>query len=105
MRQMLLNYIRAGYPGIYIVSHEEQRVEAEVKAVADALEMAAVIARRNPDAIGKAKQMLNNSALVSVREGLAEESACSRQLMGTANQLEAVMSTFEKRDPRFTNPE
>jgi len=73
--------------------------------LADALEMAAVIARRNPDAIGKAKQMLNNSALVSVREGLAEESACSRQLMGTANQLEAVMSTFEKRDPRFTNPE
>jgi enoyl-CoA hydratase/carnithine racemase len=68
----------------------------------DALAMAATIARRNPDAIGKAKQMLNNSALVSVREGLLEESNCSRQLMGTANQLEAVMSTFEKRDPLFT---
>jgi hypothetical protein len=48
--------------------------------------------------------MLNNSALVSVREGLIEESDCSRQMMGTANQLEAVMSTFEKREPSFTNP-
>lgn len=73
--------------------------------LADALEMAAVIARRNPDAIGRAKRMLNNSALVSVREGLIEESDCSRQLMGTANQLEAVMSTFEKREPKFTCPE
>jgi ATP-dependent 26S proteasome regulatory subunit len=32
-----MNYIRAGYPGIYIVSHEEQRVEAELKAVAERL--------------------------------------------------------------------
>ena len=38
MRQEITNYIRAGYPGIYIVSHEEQRVEAEVKAVANTLE-------------------------------------------------------------------
>ncbi|MBT3192502.1 MAG: AAA family ATPase [Verrucomicrobia bacterium] len=38
MRDKIVNYIRAGYPGIYIVSHEEQRVEAEIKSVADALE-------------------------------------------------------------------
>lgn len=38
MREQITNYIRAGYPGIYIVSHEEQRVEAELKAVADALD-------------------------------------------------------------------
>ncbi len=38
MRTQIMNYIRAGYPGIYIVSHEEHRVEAELKAVADALE-------------------------------------------------------------------
>jgi SpoVK/Ycf46/Vps4 family AAA+-type ATPase len=37
MRQQIQNYVRAGYPGIYLVSHEEQRVEAELKAVADAL--------------------------------------------------------------------
>jgi enoyl-CoA hydratase/carnithine racemase len=79
--------------------------ELSENPVADALEMAAVMARRNPDALRRAKQMLNNSALVSVREGLNEESDCSRQMIGTANQLEAVMSTFEKRDPRFTDPE
>ena len=37
MRTQIQNYIRAGYPGIYLVSHEEQRVEAELKAVAAAL--------------------------------------------------------------------
>ena len=35
MRQKLINYIRSGYSGLYIVSAEEQRVEAEIKAVAD----------------------------------------------------------------------
>src|SRR5260221_11722446 len=34
MRQKLTHYIRAGYAGLYFVSHEEQRVEAELKAVA-----------------------------------------------------------------------
>jgi ATP-dependent 26S proteasome regulatory subunit len=33
----IANYIRAGYPGLYLVSHEEQRVEAELKAVAEEL--------------------------------------------------------------------
>lgn len=30
----LINHIRAGYPGLYIVSPEEQRVEAELKQIA-----------------------------------------------------------------------
>lgn len=37
MKEQLKLYIRAGYPGLYIVSHEESRVEAELKAVADEL--------------------------------------------------------------------
>ena len=37
MRTQIQNYIRAGYPGIYLVSNEEQRVEAELKAVAAGL--------------------------------------------------------------------
>ena len=70
-----------------------------------ALQMAAQIARRNPDAVRKAKHMLNQSALVTVREGLVAESDCSRTLMGKANQLEAVMASFEKREPSFVDPE
>jgi hypothetical protein len=37
MKQMIMNYIKAGYPGIYIVSSEESRVECELKAVANGL--------------------------------------------------------------------
>jgi hypothetical protein len=34
MRNKIINYIRAGYAGIYLVSPEEQRVEAELKGIA-----------------------------------------------------------------------
>ena len=37
MRNTITNYIRAGYPGLFIVSHEEARIEAEIKAAASAL--------------------------------------------------------------------
>ena len=37
MREKLTHYIRAGYAGLYLVSHEEQRVEAELKAIAETL--------------------------------------------------------------------
>ncbi|MDB6027523.1 MAG: family ATPase [Verrucomicrobiales bacterium] len=36
MKDKLSNYVRAGYSGLYIVSHEELRVEKELKAVTDA---------------------------------------------------------------------
>ena len=38
MKTQITNYIRAGYPGIYLVSSEEARVEAELKAIATALD-------------------------------------------------------------------
>ena len=34
MRNKIINYIRAGYPGLFLVSPEEQRVEAELKGIA-----------------------------------------------------------------------
>src|ERR1051326_938102 len=34
MKSKIINYIRAGYPGLYLVSPEEQRVESELKAIA-----------------------------------------------------------------------
>jgi ATP-dependent 26S proteasome regulatory subunit len=37
MRTQITNYVRAGYAGIYLVSHEEARVEGELKAVAQTL--------------------------------------------------------------------
>ncbi len=37
MQNQIRNYLRAGYPGIYLVSCEEARIEAEMKTVAQAL--------------------------------------------------------------------
>jgi AAA+ superfamily predicted ATPase len=34
MKTQITNYIRAGYPGIYLVSCEEARIEAQMKAIA-----------------------------------------------------------------------
>ena len=69
-----------------------------------ALEMAATIAGRNPDAVRAAKRLLNAAPFNSTRDGLVAESDCSRTLMGTPNQLEAVMASLEGRDPKFVEP-
>jgi len=37
MKSKITNYIRAGYPGLYLVSPEEQRVDAEMKQIAQDL--------------------------------------------------------------------
>ena len=37
MKKQIMNYIRAGYPGIYILSSEETRIEGEIKKVAEEL--------------------------------------------------------------------
>lgn len=72
--------------------------------VDDALAMAATIAARNPQAVRAAKRILNNSALVDVATGLAQEAAATRQLLGSPNQLEAITAQFEGRAPNFQNP-
>jgi len=70
-----------------------------------ALEMATTIAGHNPDAIRRAKDMLNKLALLSVKEGLALEAEHCRSLLGSPNQLEATSARFEKRAPRFSDPQ
>ncbi len=37
MSSTITHYIRAGYPGLYVVSAEELRVEAEFKSIAEKL--------------------------------------------------------------------
>ena len=37
MREKIMNYIRAGYPGLFVVSHEEARLEAELQGLAQQL--------------------------------------------------------------------
>ena len=70
----------------------------------DALALAQVIARHSPDAVRTAKKLLNASALVPLSEGLANEFRATAGLMGTPNQIEAVVARLERRSPNFTDP-
>lgn len=62
-----------------------------------ALEMAAGIAGRNPDAIAHSKFLLENSWHGDHGEGLRLEERLQDRTMGKANQLEAVMAGMENR--------
>jgi enoyl-CoA hydratase/carnithine racemase len=71
--------------------------------VAAAQELAAEIASKSPDAVRAAKRLLNQSGLVPIADQFAAERAEIGALIGSANQVEAVMAGFEKRQPSFTD--
>ena len=70
----------------------------------DAMAYAQEITQRSPEAVRAAKQLLNESGLVPLSEGLANEFRASAGLMGGVNQIEAVMSKLQKRAPHFQDP-
>ena len=70
---------------------------------ADAMTMAREIAGRSPDAVRGAKKLINLLANSGAAEQFAAERAIIGQLIGSANQAEAVMSHFEKRPPNFVS--
>jgi enoyl-CoA hydratase/carnithine racemase len=71
----------------------------------DAFALARSIAERSPEAIRAAKKLLNSSGLVPLAEGLANEMAASGKLMGSKNQIEAVMAKLERRPANFIDPQ
>jgi len=68
---------------------------------ADALAMAAEIAGRSPDAVRGAKELFNRLVNHGAAEQFAEERRVISSLIGRPNQVEAVMSNFEKRSATF----
>ena len=68
---------------------------------AEAMATAREIAGRSPDAIRAAKRILNEAVLTDVKSGLTQESVEQGRLIGSKNQVEAVMSNLQKRDPQF----
>lgn len=64
---------------------------------ADALAYAAEIAGKNPDAIRAAKRLLNAMPVLDQKAILLEESREQGALIGSKNQVEAVMSNMQKR--------
>lgn len=69
----------------------------------DALALAAEIAGRNPDAVRGAKRLFNLAADGDAAAILQAESDEQLRLLGSPNQMEAVMANLQKRAPRFTD--
>lgn len=67
-----------------------------------ALELAAELAGRSPDALREGKRLLNLSGTRPIAEQFADERATMASLIGSPNQVEATMAYFDKRQPRFT---
>ncbi len=68
-----------------------------------ALETAREIASKSPDAIRASKRLLTASRISDPAVGLLLESREQDQIMGGANQVEAVMAALEKRNARFAD--
>jgi enoyl-CoA hydratase/carnithine racemase len=67
----------------------------------DALAIAREIAGRSPDAVRGAKKLLNLQANNGAAQQFANEREVIGRLIGQANQVEAVISHFEKRPPNY----
>ena len=70
----------------------------------EAFELAREIARRSPEAVRAAKQLLGESDGLAVRERFELEARLQRTLIGGPNQIEAVRANLERRAPRFEDP-
>jgi enoyl-CoA hydratase/carnithine racemase len=67
----------------------------------DALELAREVASRNPDAIKVMKRLVDASWTLSFDDGVREERDQTEGMIGSKNQLEAVMANLEQRPGRF----
>ena len=69
--------------------------------VAAAFETAELIAGKNPDSIKANKDILNQAAYLSEAEALMLESRIQEDIIGSPNQVEAVMAELEGRAANF----
>ena len=69
--------------------------------LARAIEIARTIADRNPHAMRGAKRLINAMADKNTADLLMEESLEQHSLLGSKNQMEAVMAGMEKRKARY----
>jgi enoyl-CoA hydratase/carnithine racemase len=66
--------------------------------------LAAEIAGRSPDAVRAAKRLFEESWVSPTADQLALEAALQRRLIGSPNQLAAVMAGMTGAPPEFTDP-
>ncbi|MEM8767814.1 MAG: crotonase/enoyl-CoA hydratase family protein [Pseudomonadota bacterium] len=89
-----------------VVSGTEAKELGLVTRVADdplaaAMELAEEIASKSPDAIRAGKQLFEESWHAEERTGLELEASLQTALIGSPNQVEAIVANFEKRAPVF----
>jgi enoyl-CoA hydratase/carnithine racemase len=93
------------YTGRIFNGTEAERYGFVTKVLADphaaALETAREIADKSPDAIRADKRLLNAAAAVDAAAGLMAESVEQQKLIGSPNQVEAVMSNLQKRAANY----
>ncbi|HWO47511.1 MAG TPA: crotonase/enoyl-CoA hydratase family protein [Solirubrobacterales bacterium] len=69
---------------------------------AAALELAADLVTKSPDALREGKRLLNLSGTRPLADQLLDERVTMGSLIGSPNQVEATTAYFEKRPPSFT---
>jgi enoyl-CoA hydratase/carnithine racemase len=93
------------YSGRIFNAEEAQQYGFVTRVVADprgaAFETAREIASKSPDAIRAAKRLLNLAVATDAKVGLMAESIEQQRLIGSPNQLEAVMSNLQKRAANY----
>ncbi|MCB9796386.1 MAG: crotonase/enoyl-CoA hydratase family protein [Alphaproteobacteria bacterium] len=93
-----------------VVEAEEARALGLVTGISEdplakAFEVARAIAERSPEAIRAGKVLFNTAPDLGVAEGLEQEEALQVPLLGSPNQMEAVMASMQRRPAVFKDPQ
>ena len=95
------------WTGRMIDGHEMVQIGLATKVADDpraaALELAGEIASKNPHAVRGGKMLLDRSLDADPASQFDVERKTIGSLIGSPNQVEAVMAYFEKRDPTFAD--
>ena len=75
------------------------RVVADPRAAA--FETAREIAGKSPDAVRAAERLMNLAVATDAKTGLKAKSIEQQRLIGSPNQLEAIMSNLQKRAANY----
>jgi len=96
------------YTGRIFSGEEAGRIGFATRVCADpraeALAVAREIAGKNPHAIRASKRILNDAVLTDPGSGLKQETVEQLALIGSPNQVEAVLANLQKREPVFSDP-
>tara|TARA_A100001037_G_scaffold81572_2_gene73589 strand:+ start:14273 stop:15085 length:813 start_codon:yes stop_codon:yes gene_type:complete len=71
--------------------------------LAAAMELAREIAGKSPQAVRAGKRLFESSWHADAELGLGLEASLQKELIGSSNQIEAVMANLENRPPEFTD--